>query len=75
MNEKTIDERIHEKRGTLIGIHGALAVHMLKKLRIDQKARVSELQDRLEFRIKEAEEQLLDDKIGIYQECLNVLKS
>jgi stress response protein YsnF len=75
MNEKSIDERIKEKRNELVDVHGVLALHMSKELTYSQRAKASELQDRLEFRLKQYEEKLLDEKLEIYKEVVKTLKS
>jgi hypothetical protein len=72
--EKSIDQRIKEKRDKLINIHGSLALHMAKQLRYDQRAKAGEIQDRLLYRTQVFEEALLDEKLKIYQEVLDVLK-
>lgn len=74
MSEKSIHTRLKEKRDKLIGIHASLALHMSKELTPMQKGKASEFQDRLDFRILQAEEQLLDDKIDLYEKTLNVLR-
>lgn len=73
-NEPTIDQRIIEKRNKLIEIHGVLSIYLAQELSFKQKAKATELQDRLEFRVKQYEEKLLDEKIDIYQQVLKIVK-
>lgn len=72
--EKTIEQRIAEKRNKLIDIHGSLAIYMMQEILPSKRAKAVELQDRLDFRVKDAEEKLLDEKIAIYQQLLDLLK-
>ena len=72
--EKSIHQRITEKRGKLIGIHAMLAVHLAKDLTPAQKAKGLELEDRLHYRTLVAEDALLDEKLAIYQSLLDVLR-
>jgi hypothetical protein len=51
-----------------------MAVYLTQKLPREKVVRVDELQERLEFRTKQAELPLLTDKINIYGEVLNILK-
>ena len=74
LNSEDINKRISAKRDKLYGIHASIAVYGMGGLTLEQKAKGRELEDRLQFRILQAEEQLLNDKISIYQELLNVLK-
>lgn len=69
-----IQKRIIAKRNRLYDIHASIAVYGMNGLTYAQKAKGNELEDRLQFRIQEAEEKLLDDKIDIYQELLRILK-
>ncbi len=72
--EKSIHERIKEKRDKLIDTHAAIAIHMGKEITKEQQAKAVELQDRLEFRTLAYEEKLLDEKLEIYQQTLEILR-
>lgn len=72
---KSIYQRIDDKRNKLIEIHGSLAIWFQTDIPYSKKAKVKELQDRLDFRILEAEESLLDDKLQIYGEVLSIVKA
>lgn len=74
MSEKSIHERIKEKRDKLIDIHASMALHLAKNLTHTQRAKAQELQDRLEYRIFEYEEKLLDEKLGIYKQLLDTIR-
>lgn len=74
LDSDTIDQRIMKKRDKLYSIHASIAVYGMNGLTMEQKAKGRELEDRLEYRIKDAEEKLLDDKIAIYSELLRVIK-
>ncbi len=69
-----IDTRIREKRQRLVETAASLSVYMAMQHKPSVVAKVQELQDRLEFRTKQYEEQLLDEKVAIYKECLSLIK-
>lgn len=71
---KSIENQLIEKRKKLEEIHGSLAVWFLKDMTHEQRSKVSELQDRLFFRTQQYELKLLDEKIDIYSQALNILK-
>lgn len=73
-SHQTIDQRISEKRDKLYEIHAAMSIHFQKELTREQRAEASILQDRLEFRTKAYEEQLLDEKIDIFTKVLAVIR-
>jgi hypothetical protein len=73
-NDKSIDERIVEKRDELLKIHASLAIYLLQQVSSSTQGKVQELQDRLEYRVKEYEEKLLDEKIVVYNKVLKLLK-
>lgn len=74
MGSENIDTRIIQKRNKLIDIHASIGVYSLNGLSYEARAKGLELQDRLEFRTKQYEEKLLDEKIEIYSELLKILK-
>lgn len=73
-NSEDINKRITAKRNKLYEIHASIAVYGMNGLTFEQKAKGNELEDRLHFRILQAEEQLLNDKIDLYGELLRVIK-
>lgn len=74
LSNEPIHKRIETKRNMLYDIHASIAVYGMSGLTIEQKIKGRELEDRLQFRILQAEEQLLDDKINIYKELLRIIK-
>ena len=74
MESDTIEQRISKKRDRLCEIHASIAVYGMSGLSQIQRIKGRELEDRLQFRILQAEEQLLDDKIDIYSVLLKIIK-
>lgn len=75
MKNQNIDKSIDEKRKELEGLSSTITLRMgMQKFPISVKAKVQELQDRLEFRIKQYENQLLDEKIDTYKQVVKHLK-
>lgn len=73
--EVSINEQIVEKRKKLEEIHASMSVHMMVQQPRSKAVKINELQERLEFRVKQYESQLLDEKIGIFSEVLTILRS
>lgn len=71
---KPIDEQIKEARQTLSEIAASLGIYMQVHQPPKVVGRVQELQDRLEFRTKQYELELLKEKVSIYKECLSLIK-
>lgn len=71
---KQIVDRVFEKKDVLMKIHASLSVYLGMDLDEKTLRRTRELQERLEFRITEAEENFLDIKIAIFSETLEIIK-
>ena len=74
-SSQTIYERIKAKRAELSNVHAVMTIHMQKRLTAQQTSKINELQDRLEFRVAQYEEQLLEEKIKVYREALTILRT
>lgn len=73
-DKQSLIDSVFEKREKLKEIHAALSVYMGTNLSKKTMAQMKEKQDRLEYRVMQYEDQLLDEKIKIYQETLNIAK-
>lgn len=73
-SEKPIDQQIKENREQLEELAISLSIYMATHHLPSTIAKVNELQDRLEFRVKQYENELLKEKVGIYRECLGHVK-
>lgn len=73
--EKSVNDQITEKRKKLEEIHASMSVYMIQAVPRSKTIKINELQDRLEFRVKQYESQLLDEKIDIFTQVLTILKS
>ena len=74
MSTEPIHKKVERKNKELTEIHASMAVYMSVQQPRDVIAKVNELQSRLEFRLLQYEDQLLDEKIKIYKEVLSLLK-
>lgn len=74
-SEKPIDEQIQDNRQALLELAASLSIYMMTPQLPSVTAKVAELQDRLEFRTKQYENELLKEKVKIYKECLKLVKS
>jgi len=75
MKNQDIDKSIDEKREKLNELSAIIALRMdMQKYPVSIKGKVQELQDRLEYRTKQYESQLLDEKIDIYEQVIKHLK-
>lgn len=70
-----IDQLIKARRDELYGIHGTMAVLLALPVPSHKKSKIGELQDRLEFRVKQYELKLLEEKVDIFGQVLKVLKN
>jgi hypothetical protein len=73
-SETPITQQVEELRNRLTELAASLSIYMMSYHPQSVVAGVKELQDRLEYRIYEYELQLLQEKINIYEKCLNLLK-
>ena len=75
MKDQEIDKSIEEKREVIITLSDEITSIMnLKPFHRSVKVKVDVLQEKLQRRTKLYENQLLDEKIEIYQEVLKEIK-